>query len=29
MTFWPSLFTMAVSNVNHIEVYLSINIIQL
>ena len=29
MTFWPPLFTMAASNVNHIEVYLCINVCQL
>src|SRR5712691_4788449 len=29
MTFWPSLFTMAASHVNHIEAYLYINVFQL
>src|SRR5260370_40808645 len=29
MTFWPSLFTLAASNVNQIDDYLSINFFQL
>lgn len=28
-TFWPSLFTLAASNVNHIDVYRSSSVLQL